>query len=146
MTEPNDDRLPPLGEHTPLRHRPAHAGRPWYGRAWVPGVAGVAGIVLGLLLGLALGSWTDDDRQEATADPGETVETTLPPRTTTTVPTLPRECADAIRSAEQSLALLDEAFQTARRFDVAELDRMLPELQEVRRNLTERVRACIERA
>lgn len=147
MTQPNDDHLPPLGERTPLRHRRPHAGTPWYRRAWVAALAGLAGIVLGLLLGLAVAAWTDDDRQQATGDSGETVETTLPPRTTTTtVPTLPRECADAIRSAEQSLALLDQAFQTARRFDVEELDRMLSELQEVRRNLTERVRACIERA
>ena len=54
--------------------------------------------------------------------------------------------ADAIRTAEQSLALLDQTFQTARRFNVGELDRMMSELQEVRRSLTDRVRACVERA
>ena len=143
MTDPNDERLPPLGERTPGRRRPADPGTRWYGRA---SVVGLAGIGVGMLLGLALAALIDDDREAATVGIGEPIETTVPLRTTTTVPTLPRECADAIRSAEQSLALLDQAFQTARRFDVGEFERMLSELQEVRRSLTERVRACVERA
>lgn len=141
MTDLNDDRLPPLGERTPGRHRRSHGATPLYKRPWV---AGLAGITVGLMLGLGLVA--DDDSERAAVDVDEPIKTTLPRRTTTTVPTLPRECADAIRTAEQSLTLLDQAFQSARRFDVGELDRMLPELQEVRRALTERVRACAERA
>ncbi len=143
MTDRNDDLLPPLGERTPTRSRRSNPGTPWYRRA---PVVGLAGLVVGLLLGWGLAAATDDDQDRAAVDV-EPVETTVPARrTTTTVPTLPRECADAIRTAEQSLALLDQAFQSARRFNVGELDRMLPELEEVRRSLTDRVRACVERA
>ena len=142
MTDQNDDRLPPLGERTPRPSRGDRAGTPWYKRPWV---AGLAGITLGLMLGLGLAAVADDDSERAAVDINEPVGTTLPPRTTTTVPALPRECADAIRTAEQSLTLLDQAFQSARRFEVGELDRMLSELQEVRRGLADRVRACVER-
>lgn len=142
MTDPNDDRLPPLGERTPRQFRRDHAGGPWYKRPWV---AGLAGITLGLMLGLGLAAVADDDSEGAAVVVNEPVETTLPSRTTTTVRALPRECADALRTAEQSLTLLDQAFQSARRFDAGELDRMLSELQEVRRALTDRVRACVER-
>ena len=143
MSDLNDETLPPLGERTPARSRRSDPGTPWYRRA---PVVGVAGLVVGLLLGLGLAAATDDDQQRAAVE-ADPVETSVPARrTTTTVPTLPRECADAIRTAEQSLALLDQAFQSARRFNVGELDRMLSELEEVRRSLTDRVRACAERA
>jgi hypothetical protein len=141
MTDLNDDRLPPLGERTP---RPSRRGAstPWYQPPWV---AGLAGITVGVMLGFGLAVVADDGSERAAVDVDELVETTLPLRTTTTVLTLPRECADAVRAAEQSLTLLDQAFQSARRFDVGDLDRMLSELQEVRRVLTDRVRACVER-
>lgn len=144
MTDAHDDPLPPLGERTPGRRRqPDPDGTPWHSRAPVVGLAGIA---IGMLLGLGLAALTDDDGERAAVDLEEPATTTAPRRTTTTVATLPRECADAIRSAEQSLALLDQAFQSVRRFDVAEIDRMLSELQDVRRSLTDRVRACVERA
>ena len=143
MTELNDDRLPPLGERTPRPPRRSGVEPGWHQR---PTVAGLAGIAVGLLAGLGLAAAADNASERASVDVDEPVETTVAPRTTTTVPTLPRECADAIRTAEQSLTLLDQTFQSARRFDVGELDRMLSELQEVRRNLEERVRACVERA
>ena len=142
MTELNDERLPPLGERTPGRPSPSRAGTPWYKR---PSVAGVAGIVVGLLAGIGLAALADDDRDRPEVGIEESIETTVP-RPTTTVRALPRECAEALRTAEQSLALLDQAFQTARRFDVGQLDRMLSELQDVRRGLTERVRTCVEGA
>ena len=142
MTELNDERLPPLGERTPARPGRPRAGTPWYNR---PAVAGVAGIVLGLLVGVGLAASADDDRDRSPVDLDRSIETTVP-RPTTTLRALPRECAEALRTAEQSLALLDQAFQSARRFDVAQLDRMLSELQDVRRGLTERVRTCVEGA
>lgn len=142
MTELNDERLPPLGERTPARPGRPRAGTPWYKR---PSVAGVAGIVLGLLVGVGLAASADDDRDRSPVDLDRSIETTVP-RPTTTLRALPRECAEALRTAEQSLALLDQAFQSARRFDVAQLDRMLSELQDVRRGLTERVRTCVEGA
>lgn len=141
MTELNDDRLPPLGERTPKRPRPSGVEPGWHQR---PTVAGLAGIAVGLLAGLGLAAAADNASERASVDVDEPVETTVAPRTTTTVPTLPRECADAIRTAEQSLTLLDQTFQSARRFDVGELDRLLADLEEVRRSLTERVRACVE--
>lgn len=143
MTDLNDDRLPPLGERTPRPSRRDGAGTPWYKRPWV---AGLAGITVGLMLGLGLATVADDDSEGAAVSVNEPVETTVPPRTTTTVRALPRECADALRTAEQSLTLLDQAFQSARRFEVGQLDRMLSELEDVRRSLTERVRTCVEGA
>ncbi|HVL06260.1 MAG TPA: hypothetical protein VM388_09735 [Acidimicrobiales bacterium] len=143
MTDRNDEALPPLGERTPAPSRRSDPVTPWYRRV---AVVGLAGLLTGVLVGFGLAAAIDDDPERAAVDP-EPVETTVAERrTTTTVPTLPRECADAIRTAEQSLALLDQTFQTARRFNVGELDRMMSELQEVRRSLTDRVRACVERA
>lgn len=104
----------------------------------------LAGLCVGLLLGFGLASIIDDGG-EAAVEGDAPVETTLR-RTTTTAPSLPPECAEAIRSAEQSLTLLDQAFQTARRFDVENLDRMLADLDQLRRSLSERIRACVERA
>jgi hypothetical protein len=143
VKDPNADRLPPLGERTPGRPSRAARGTPWYRRA---PIAALAGVAVGMLLGVGLAVVTDDDPEPATVGAGDSTTTTVPRRTTTTVATLPPECADAIRTAEQSLSLLDQALRTARRFDVGEFERMLPELQEVRRGLTDRVRACVERA
>jgi hypothetical protein len=142
MTDRNDEELPPLGERTPGRPARPRSTTPWYRRA--PVVA-LAGLGVGLLLGFGLASIIDDGGERAAVEGDAPVETTLR-RTTTTSPSLPPECAEAIRSAEQSLTLLDQAFQTARRFDVENLDRMLAELDQLRRSLSERIRACVERA
>ena len=143
MTDLNDERLPPLGERTPGRRGRSRADTPWYKR---PSVAGVAGIAVGLLAGAGLAALADDDRDRSEVGIDEAIATTVPRATTTTARTLPRECAEALRTAEQSLTLLDQAFQSARRFDVGELDRMLSELEDVRRGLTERVQTCVEGA
>lgn len=143
MTELDDERLPPLGERTPGRPGRSHAGTPWHKRPWV---ACVAGLAVGLLAGVGLAAMADDDRDRAAVGIDESIETTVPRATTTTARALPRDCAEALRTAEQSLTLLDQAFQAGRRFDVAELDRMLSELQDVRRGLTERVQTCVEGA
>ena len=143
MTGLNDERLPPLGERTPGRPGRSRANTPWHKR---PSVAGVAGIVVGLLAGVGLTALTDDDRDRPVVGIDESIETTVPRATTTTAPALPPECAEALRTAEQSLSLLDQAFQSARRFEVGQLDRMLSELDDVRRGLTERVQTCVEGA
>lgn len=142
MTDRYDEELPPLGERTPGRPARPRSTTPWHGRA--PVVA-LAGLCVGLLLGFGLASIIIDDGGEAAVEGDAPVDTTLR-RTTTTAPSLPPECAEAIRSAEQSLTLLDQAFQTARRFDVENLDRMLADLDQLRRSLSERIRACVERA
>jgi len=142
MTDRNDEELPPLGERTPGRPARPRSTIPWYRRA--PVVA-LAGLCVGFLLGFGLASILDDRGERAAVEGDAPVETTLR-RTTTTAASLPPECAEAIRSAEQSLTLLDQAFQTARRFDVENLDRMLADLDQLRRSLSERIRACVERA
>lgn len=143
MTD-DHELLPPLGERTPSRPRRPKPGDAWFKR--VP-VVGVVGVLVGLALGLGLAAVTGGEKERTAGEVDEPVETTVPaPRTTTTVPTLPRECADAIRTAEQSLTLLDQAFDSARRLDAGELERMLAELQDIRRSLADRVRACVERA
>lgn len=143
MTELNDERLPPLGMRTPGRPGRSRASTPWYKR---PSVAGVAGIAVGLLAGLGVAALADDDRDRPAVGVEESIATTVPRATTTTVRPLPRACGEALRTAEQSLTLLDQALQSARRFDVGQLDRMLSELQDVRRVLTERVQTCAEGA
>lgn len=142
MTDRNDEELPPLGERTPGRPARPRSATPWHTR---PPVVALAGLCVGLLLGFGLASIIDDEGERAAIEGDAPVETTLR-RTTTTAPSLPPECVEAIRSAEQSLTLLDQAFQTARRFDVENLDRMLADLDELRRSLSERIRACVERA
>lgn len=143
MTDRNDEELPPLGERTPGRPARPRSTTPWYER---PPVVALAGLCVGLLLGFGLASMIDDGGERAAVEGDAPVETTLGRTTTTIAASLPPECVEAIRSAEQSLTLLDQAFQNARRFDVENLDRMLADLDQLRRSLSERIRACVERS
>lgn len=142
MSYTNDDPLPPLGERTPGRARRPPAAVPWYRRA---PIVGLAGVLVGLALGLALSALSGTGHEQAPDGVGRPPLTTVP-RTTTTAPSVPTECTEAIRSAQESLALLDRAFQTARQFDVGQLDQMLSELQQVRRALSDHVQACVDRS
>ncbi|MDP8936209.1 MAG: hypothetical protein M3O23_00380 [Actinomycetota bacterium] len=143
MPEGSDEELPPLGEPTPAPPPRSDAGR-WYRGTWF---AGLVGLVLGALLafGVAAIVFDSDDDDVATRDDGRArPEATAP--VATTVVTVPVECVDAMRSAQQSLTVLEQGFQRLRRFEVGDVERMLAELQELRGTLTERVRECLERA
>lgn len=142
MAERSDEQLPPLGEPTPAPpRRPDGSGR-WYGRA---PVVGVAGLLVGVLIGVAP-AWivSDGDDNDAAVDDVR-VERTLPATTTTAV-TVPGECMDAMRAAQQALTVLDEGLQSLRRLQTRNLERTLTQLDRLRQSLGERVRECFERA
>ncbi len=142
MSDPTNQPLPPLGEPTPGPAVPS-------GRSWRRRTAAIATgtLLVGLVAGFALAQVVavDDGGEDSTGD-GFAVQTTLPRTTTTQGITLPPECRDAIRSAEQAVALLEQGFQSLRTFAVADLDRVLAELQRLQAALSGRVRECLEQA
>ncbi len=145
MGDQSDRELPPLGEPTPARPSQHGAASAWHRRAWL---VGLAGLVVGLLVGFGLASVVDDDEGDdvvAMNDGGRPDPKATQPATPTTAVTVPEVCVEAMRSAQQSLTVLDQGFQGLRRFDVGDVDRTLTDLQELRGKLTERVRECLER-
>lgn len=145
MGDQGDGGLPPLGEPTPVHPARSSAGSAWYRRAWV---VGLASLVVGLLVGFGLASVFDDDGNDdvvAMDDEGPRDPKPTQPPTPTTAVTVPEACVEAMRSAQQSLTVLDQGFQGLRRFDAGDVDRTLTDLQELRGKLTERVRECLER-
>lgn len=141
MSDRTNEEIPPLGEPTP--GRAVSRARPTSRAAIVV----VGTLVVGLVAGFTLGHVVADghggnDRDEASPNAAPTL-----PRSTTTVGlTVPAECQDAMRSAEHALALLDQGFQSLRRFQVGDLDAVLTEMQELRSSLSDRVRDCLEQA
>lgn len=130
--------VPPLGEPTPRRRSPVRNPLP---------LVAVASLVVGLVGGFALGRVVaDDDVRDEAADDAGRVPTTLPRPTTTAAITVPAECQDALRSAEQALGLLDEGFQSLRTFQIGEVEAVLGEMQRLRGVLSDRVRECLEEA
>ena len=145
MADRSDEQLPPLGEPTPGRPGPVEASTPRHSRK-AP-VVGLVGLVVGALLGFGLASIVgvgDDDDDNVAMDRNGRVQS-LRQTTTTTAVTVPPECVDAVRSAQQSLNLLDQGFQSLRRLEVGDVERMLARLQELRGDLADRVRECLER-
>ncbi len=142
MSDRTNEDLPPLGEPTP-----GPAARP--GRRWrrETAVVATAALVFGAVAGFALAQvvGTDGASEESGGD-GRGVQTTLPKTTTTVEIIVPRECRDAMRSAEQALALLEQGFQSLRTFAIAEIESVLTELQRLRGVLSGRVRECLEQA
>ncbi|MFP5316672.1 MAG: hypothetical protein ACLGI2_00045 [Acidimicrobiia bacterium] len=137
MSDRTSEKLPPLGEPTP--------GRPVASRIRMPLVA-LAGLVVGLVAGFAIGQVVaDDDVRDEAEDPGR-IATTLPRPTTTAPLAVPAECRDAMRSAEQALGLLDEGFQSLRTFQVGEIEAVLRDMERLRTVLSDRVRQCLEQA
>ncbi len=147
MGDQSDRELPRLGEATFLRPPRSDNGPAWYRRAWL---VGIGGLVVGVLMGFGLAAVFDDagveegngDVVDMDDDRGERRPTGPP--TTTPVITVPPACVEAMRSAQQSLTVLDQGVQGLRQFDVGDVDRMLADLQELRGKLTERVRDCLE--
>ncbi len=141
MSYPIHEGIPPLGEPTPFpRHRHAprrRRRRPWLGAA--------IALVLGLAGGFALGQVVDGDGggdDEATAAAGHERERGTP---STTAATVPAECVETIRSAQQALALLEQGLKDLRDFDVIALDAAGREMQRLQRSLDQRVRRCAAR-
>jgi len=147
MADEREEELPPLGEATPHRRSGPDVAPPWYRRLWV---VGLACLVVGALLGFGLAAIVDggDEDTVAIGEAGEVDRSsrTPPSTTTTTVVAVPPECVEAMRSAQQSLGVLDQGFQGLRRLNVGDVERVLADLEEVRRNLSERVRECLESA
>ncbi len=137
MSEPHGDQ-PRLGEPTPALHQPAK--RRWYTSR--PFVATIA-----LLVGAGLGTVVT-----AAVDDGGPAQLAAPPETTTTTttapaaaPRLPQVCIDTLEAAQQGLALVNQALGSLRQGDLAQLDRVLGDLDRVRRDFAGRVRDCRDR-
>lgn len=147
MFDPTDEGSPPLGEPTPLRqhggaHRPRRPRRrPWLGAA--------IALVIGLGAGFGLGQLVDGDGGR---DGGRDAESAAAagddrfrPTPATTAPTVPAECVETIRSAQQALALLEKGLEDLRDFDVVALDSAGREMQRLQQRLDRRVRQCAAR-
>ncbi len=142
MPEQSSEDLPPLGEPTPAVTGPS---RPWY-RAPAPvGTLGlVLGLVLGTLVGLAVGDGDESERAtEAATDTDMSVRGE--PTTTSSVATVPPECLDALRSAEQALQLVQHGAQSLRDLRVNDVDRTISDLDRLRNGFSGTVRRCNER-
>lgn len=140
MPEPHPDELPPLGEPTPaLDHR---RQGPWYGSVSVVAVVALlVGSVVGFGVGRSLHRRSTADAPEARSSERPTVGG---PSTVVTVPALPADCSDALRSAEQALQLLAQGFESLRRFHVDRIEAVLADLDRLRGHVTARVVACQE--
>ncbi len=142
MSDRTNEELRPLGEPTP-----APATRP--SRRWgrQTAVVAAAALVLGAVAGFALAQVLDTGgASEESADDGRGVRTTVPRTTTTVEIIVPSKCREAMRSAEQALALLEQGLQSLRTFAVAEIESVLTEMQRLRSVLSGRVRECLEQA
>ncbi|HEV2810578.1 MAG TPA: hypothetical protein VGV93_09320 [Acidimicrobiales bacterium] len=139
MSEPAEDDLPPLGRRTPARPpRTAEASSPR--TSLVALLALAAGLVVGIPVGTTLDGGSDEQPvPEALSNDVE--EAALP---TTTVATLPPECVETIRSAQQALLLLDEGLQSLGDLDVLEVERVLADMERLRQGFARRAQQCLE--
>lgn len=140
MSSAIDHDLPPLGERTPPPARKPHSGAR-RNAALVAALALVVGLAAGFALGRALDDGSGD--RDASARAGDS-------RSGTTVPaetedTLPDECVATMRSAQQTLALLDQGLRDLRSLNLAEVERAAGEVQQLRGTLEQEVRRCLER-
>lgn len=141
MPEPHPRELPPLGEPTPaLVH---HQEGAWYRSR---PVAAAVGLLIGVLVGFGLGRSLDDGSGEESASNRPPVQPSVVTSSTTVpaAPELPGDCAQALRSAEAALQLLEQGFQNLRRFEVERVEEVLADLNRLRVQVTERVVACQE--
>ncbi len=135
--QPGDQ--PPLGEPTPALARPRSGS--WYGN---PLVAAALGLLAGLVAGFGIGRSLDQGSAEETSPKPVP---TRPPVVTTTVPpppTLPADCDQALRSAEDVVQLLEHGFQNLRRLQVDRVEQVVAELARLRSEVTARVVGCQE--
>ena len=141
MPEPHPNELPPLGEPSPaLDHRRQGL---WYRRV---SVVAVVALLVGSVVGFGVGRSLDSRSTAETpkARPSERPTVGGPSTTVVTVPALPADCSDALRSAEQALQLLAQGFESLRRFHVDRIDAVLADLDWLRGHVTARVVACQE--
>ena len=103
-------------------------------------VALAAGLIVGIPVGQALDGGFDVQPRPETPNSG-VGETALP---TTTEATLPPECVETIRSAQQALVLLDEALRSLGDLDVLEVERVLADMERLRHGFARRAQQCLE--
>ena len=138
MSDATDEELPPLGEPTPSGPSP-----PASRRTRLPVViAAAVALFVGLAAGFGLATVLDDDGgSEAVRRPAAETPTTGPP---TTADTLPEECVATMRSAQQTLQLLDQGLRDLRNLNLGEVDGAVREVQQLREGLDADVRRCLE--
>ncbi len=140
MSEHSSQDLPPLGEPTPALAGPS---RPWY-QAPVP--VGILGLVLGLVLGAIMGAAVGNGAEsEGGTEVATDNDTSAQRGTTTSVPTAPPECVEALRSAEQALQLVQQGVQSLRHLRVDDVDRTISDLDRLRSGFSSTVGRCQDR-
>jgi len=140
MSDPTDEELPALGTPTPSGPSGPASRRTRLNVA----VAAAVALLVGLAAGVALATALDEDGGSQGARPPASdtdKEATGPP---TTVDTLPEECVATMRSAQQTLGILDQGLRDLRNLDLGEVDRAVREVQQLREGLDADVRRCLE--
>lgn len=145
MSDQIDDDLPPLGEPTPARPRRRRVPDSWQQAPVVALIALVIGLLVGLALGLLAGDGEDGPAKSASGAMTP-VDTSPPPTTTTTLATVPTECLETIRSAEQALALLDQGARSLRDLRLADTERAVADMERLRRSFARQASGCLENA
>ncbi len=140
MTEgPQPAEQPPLGEPVP-----AVAGDGARSRYKNPFFGAAIGLLIGVVAGFVVGRSLDAGSSDESAPNPRTVQ---PSVVTTTVPSaraLPRDCEEALRSAETVVQLLDHGFQSLRRLQIERVEEVVANLGRLRGQVTANVVACHE--
>jgi len=103
----------------------------------------VLGLVLGAAAGLAVGDKDQRGEQTEVATETDASDRRGPP--TTSVPAVPPECLEALRSAEQALQLVQQGAQSLRDLQVGDVNRTISDLDRLRSGFSSSVDRCEER-
>ena len=130
--------------HEPTSGSPTPGKRP-------PGWARLAGPLVALAAGLAIGYGIWGAGEEEADRDAERVVALPPPPTPSTAPSIatsevraqvPSACVDAVGHAEQALRLVEQGLAAAGRFDARELERLFGEIRPLQPQLREAAATC----
>ena len=138
MAGPHSEEQPPLGETTPALL--ARRGDSSYSSSLFVGA-------VGLLVGVAVGFGAATSLHDHSTEESSPKARPVPPPVVTTAPparVLPSDCEQALRSAETVVQLLEQGFQSIRRFEVERIEEVLADLGRLRSQVTANVVGCQE--
>ena len=138
MSDATDQDLPPLGTPTRLAPDSARIRRQLV-------IAAAVALIVGLAAGFGLATALDGDggSEALHPPPGDTPAASTVPATTGD--SLPEECVATVRSAQQTLELLDQGLRDLRNLNLGGVDTAVNEVQRLRGTLDQEIRRCAER-